>query len=275
MHKTILVTGATDGIGLVTIKRLLEEGHFVLVHGRSEQKLQDLNAQLKEEFPTQAWQCVRADLSNLNEVKKLADTLKEHCNSLDVLINNAGVYAKPVSPASDGLDARFVVNTIAPYLLTHLLRPMMSAQSRVINVASAAQAPLDPQELAHISGASDGEVYAKSKLALIMWSRFIAHQFDNQSKQSGNQPSVISVNPKSLLGSKMVKQAYGIQGGDLRVGADILCRAALSDEFADASGRYYDNDAQRFCEPHPAGQNLAQCEQLALVLDKIIQPYMR
>ncbi len=87
--------------------------------------------------------------------------------------------------------------------------------------------------------------YAQSKLAITMWSCHMAMEL----KENG--PAIIAVNPASMLGSKMVKEAYGVAGGDLSIGADILCRAALSDEFAGASGKYFDNDTGRFASPHP------------------------
>jgi NAD(P)-dependent dehydrogenase (short-subunit alcohol dehydrogenase family) len=86
-----------------------------------------------------------------------------------------------------------------------------------------------------ITGSTDGTAYAQSKLAITMWSRSMALSL----KDDG--PAIIAVNPRSMLGSKMVKQAYGL-ADDLRIGAEILCRAALSDEFAAASGQYFDND---------------------------------
>ncbi|MEM6266571.1 MAG: oxidoreductase, partial [Pseudomonadota bacterium] len=71
-------------------------------------------------------------------------------------------------------------------------------------------------------------------------------------------PAMIAVNPASFLGSKMVKEAYGRAGHDLGIGADILTRAALSDEFSGASGRYYDNDRQAFFSPHPDAMSHAK-----------------
>ena len=70
-----------------------------------------------------------------------------------------------------------------------------------------------------------------------------------EQQQSG--PMIVSVNPASMLGSKMVKDAFGVAGGDLSIGASILCRAALSDEFSQASGMYFDNDIGQFSDPHP------------------------
>ena len=90
----------------------------------------------------------------------------------------------------------------------------------------------------------DGPVYAQSKLALTMWSIHLAHQLGDQG------PLIIPVNPASFLGSKLVKDAYGLEGNDLGIGADILCRAALSEEFSNASGKYFDNDSGLFKDPH-------------------------
>ena len=82
--------------------------------------------------------------------------------------------------------------------------------------------------------------------------------------------STIAVNPRSMLGSKMVKQAYGVAGGDLRIGAEILARAALSDEFAAASGRYFDNDIGKFASPHPDALNTQKCEAIVRVIEAIL-----
>lgn len=85
-----------------------------------------------------------------------------------------------------------------------------------------------------------------------------------------NGPMIVAVNPRSMLGSKMVKEAYGVDGGDLRVGGDILCHAALSDEFADASGKYFDNDIGQFSTPHPDALNPQKCEAVVRVIEKVM-----
>jgi len=162
-----------------------------------------------------------------------------------VLINNAGVYKVPSKTADNGIDIRFVVNTIAPYLLTQKLAPLLGKQGRVINLSSAAQASVDITALGEANCLSDDMAYAQSKLALTMWSRHLA-QIQNE-----QGPAIIAVNPASFLGSKMVKEAYGTQGNDLQIGVDILVRASLSEEFSDASGLYFDNDKGAFSDPHP------------------------
>ena len=82
---------------------------------------------------------------------------------------------------------------------------------------------------------------------------------------------IVSINPKSLLGSKMVKEAYGIDGGDINIGADILIRASLSDEFSNANGKYFDNDIAQFALPHLDATNMDKCKSLVLVIEEILK----
>lgn len=268
MNKTILLTGATDGIGLETAKMLLAQGHTVLLHGRNQDKLNNVQSALNEQYPQASTATYVADLSDMAQVQTLAQSvlsdLQQADKILDVLINNAGVYKLADITTKEGLDARFAVNTIAPYLLTKLLLTAMNAQSRVINVSSAAQSSVNFESLVGNKPLSDSAAYAQSKLAITMWSRHLGLEL----KDIG--PLVVSVNPKSLLGSKMVKDAYGLDGGDLKLGADIFCRAALSDEFKEATGLYFDNDAERFAPPHPDALNNAKNQQLVDTLDSVL-----
>jgi len=83
-------------------------------------------------------------------------------------------------------------------------------------------------------------------------------------------PVIVAVNPASMLGSKMVKDAFGVAGGDIKIGADILCRAALSDEFATASSLYFDNDAGRFSSPHSDALNDQKSQEVILVIESVL-----
>ena len=264
MQKTILVTGSTDGIGLETAQLLVSQGHNVLLHGRSPAKLENVAKTLSALPDGGRVESYVSDLSRMAEVEALAKAVAEKHAKLDVLINNAGVFNTPDPITSDGLDVRFVVNTIAPYLLTQRLLPLLGASGRVINLSSAAQSPVDPDAFVGRVKLSDGVAYAQSKLALTMWSRSMALAL------AGDGPAIVAVNPGSMLGSKMVKQAYGVVGGDLRIGAEILCRAALSDEFAAASGRYFDNDSGRFAAPHPDTLDSRKCEALVRMIERLL-----
>jgi len=239
MSKTILITGATDGIGLEAAKRLAREGHRVLVHGRSKDKLDAACSAIGGTS-----QGYLADLSLSQDVSGLTRAIRRDHARIDVLINNAGVLKAPETITPGGLELRFMVNTIAPYMLTQGLLDLIPTEGRIINLSSAAQAPVDVAALQTGQPMGDMDAYAQSKLAITMWSRDLAARLPDG-------PSVLAVNPGSLLASKMVKEGFGVAGSDLGIGAEILCRAAVDADFADASGRYFDNDAGAFGQPHP------------------------
>ena len=249
MKKNILITGSTDGIGLQTTKMLLEQGHHVLLHGRNAEKLAAVKKTLSDVADAENIESYVADLSQLADVEKLAKAITEKHSKLDVLINNAGVFKTPNAITQDGLDVRFVVNTIAPYLLTQKLLPLMDDTGRVINLSSAAQSPVNIDALTGRVRLSDMDAYSQSKLAITMWSRSLALTLNDKGPEE-KVPVIIAVNPGSLLATKMVKEGFGMAGKDITIGADILIHLSLDDEFVSASGKYFDNDSGRFASPH-------------------------
>ncbi|WP_249029337.1 SDR family NAD(P)-dependent oxidoreductase [Tannockella kyphosi] len=250
MKKTTLLTGATDGIGLEAAKMFVQDGHILLLHGRNKEKLEKTKETLLSINKEAQIYLYQAYFSSLSQVKKMIEEIKENHTTIDVLINNAGIFVvKPEdSFTQDGLDIRFSVNTVAPYLITSGLLCLLWDDSRVVNLSSAAQAPLNYQALTNPNEISDSEAYAQSKLAITMMTMAMSEQYPNG-------PTFIAVNPKSFLGSKMVKEAYGQEGFDIQIGADIIYRASLSSEFQGASGKYYDNDYQMFDDPHRYAMN--------------------
>jgi len=174
MSKTILITGATDGIGYLTAEKLVQAGHHVLIHGRNSNKLQASESALNA-LPTGSVDSYMADLSDLHQVEKLVTMITAKYSHIDVLLNNAGVYKTDNPIAKNGLDVRFVVNTLAPYLLTQGMCSIMDASGRVVNVSSAAQAPVELDALRgdrHLE--DDFSAYAQSKLAITMWTKELA-----------------------------------------------------------------------------------------------------
>jgi len=262
--KTILITGSTDGIGQSAASMLAAEGHHVLVHGRNQEKLQRLVGGLKSTYPEAVIEGYRADLSNLGEVKELIATIKADHKRLDVLITNAGVYnvANPILPS--GQDVRFVVNTIAPYLLAKELLPIIPQGGRIVNLSSAAQSPVNEKALMGTVSLDPSSAYAQSKLGLTMWSALMG-----QEEKAGGRV-VVSVNPKSFLGSKMVKEAYGMEGYDINIGGEILRRAAEGPDFEQAYGKYFDNDRGSFASPHPDAMDVEKCKALVEVIEALL-----
>ncbi|MFK7963835.1 MAG: SDR family NAD(P)-dependent oxidoreductase [Burkholderiaceae bacterium] len=264
MTKVILLTGATDGIGFETAKKLAGEGHTLLLHGRSKEKLAKMKKELSEIAGVGLLETFQADLSVIPEVETLASTVAEKHSTLDVLINNAGVFKTANPQTADGYDIRFIVNTVAPFLLTKRLLAIMPLAGRVVNLSSAAQAPVSFDALNGKQSLSDSDAYAQSKLGITMWSFHLSQTLCSEG------PATIAVNPASFLASKMVKEAYGSDGNDLGIGADILARAALSSEFENASGRYYDNDRRQFGQPHPDALDRSKNERLVRAIEDLI-----
>ena len=264
MAKIILLTGATRGIGLEAAKKLASDGHTLLVHGRDRERLETVRT-LLEQLPN-AGRIIPfcADLARPHEIEALAEAVAASCARLDVVIHNAGVLRSPTRLTPDGLEVRFAFNTIAPYLLTKRLLARIERAGRVIAVASAAQARVEVEALTGKRRLTELEAYAQSKLALIMWSFDLARRLPEG-------PAVIALNPGSLLATRMVREAFGIAGRDVQIGADALVRAALAETFAGRSGSYYDNDSGRFADPHPDALDARRCAELVAHIERLVQ----
>lgn len=271
---TILITGSTDGIGKLAASKLANDGHRVYLHGRNADKLASVIAELKQQTGNQNIDGFVADFSNLNSVKDMADQVSEKLSSIDVLINNAGILKSSAS-TNDGLDIRFMVNYFAPYLLTQSLITELNngTKPRIINLSSAAaQAPdtLSMNALMGSEALEEYQAYAQSKLALTMWSFYLAK----------TEPTIttIALNPGSLLNTNMVSEAFGQHWSSAEKGASIIYKLAVSDEFNDDSGKYFDNDlagkddnAQgTFGDPHPLVHNQSVIHELITKTDQIL-----
>lgn len=259
MGQVILLTGATDGLGALAAEMLAEQGHELILLGRNQSRLDEMVTALS---PKARVACYVCDLSHLRDVSDCADKILAECKKIDVIINNAGILKSAETKTKDGLELRFAVNCIAPYLLTARLLPVLPNKGRVVNLSSAAQAPLNPSDLQSYQSFSDMAAYSQSKLAITAWTYQMAKRYQDN--------IFVSVNPGSLLGTKMVKEGFGIEGADISIGADIICRAAISDEFADANGLYYDNDAKCFGPPHEQAHNDALGQEIITVMEHII-----
>ena len=260
MKKIIFITGSTDGIGKVTAIALAKAGHAVYIHGRSAEKVARVTAE------TGATGGFTADLSDLNAVVSLANEIQEKQLQIDVLINNAGVYHSAKATNEAGLDLRFVVNYLAPVLLTQKLLPQLTAQARILNLSSAAQASVSISALRGEESIGEQKAYAQSKLALTMWS------FELASAQQGH--IVIPVNPGSLLNTRMVQEAFGTHWAPADKGAKILCDLAVTDRYPGVTGKYFDNDSGAFGRAHADAYDPQQLATLMEATSELLAPYL-
>jgi retinol dehydrogenase 14 len=180
-NPTILITGATNGIGLAAARQLHALGASVLIHGRSQQRLDAAMAQVKAAGGDLPITPLLADFASQAEVRRLAAEVRERCPRLDVLINNAGgIFEK--STTVDGFDHTFSVNHLAPYTLTLELLDLLkaSAPARVITVASEASR-MGHVNFADLNGDqkfSSMRAYGQSKLANILFARELARRLE-------------------------------------------------------------------------------------------------
>lgn len=265
MIKTILITGSTDGIGKLAAIKLAKEGHIIYVHGRSQEKLSAAISKIKDGSQNENIKGYIADFSDLDSVKQMAQQVNNEVPHIDVLINNAGVFNSPDSQNKDGYDLRFVVNYLAPFLLTRELIPLLEkgAEPRIINLSSAAQAPVSHEALKGKKSLNVNESYAQSKLALTMWSFYLAKELQDI--------TVIAVNPGSLLNTKMAIEAYATHWSSADKGADVLYDLAVSEKHKGLTGKYFDNDNGNYAQAHPDAYNQSEIGKLIEMTKSLIE----
>jgi len=197
------------------------------------------------------------------DVEAMATAIQDRNTAIDVLINNAGVLKTADPRTADGLDTRFMVNSFSPYVLTRRLLPVIPRDGRIVNLSSAAQAPVDMAAMAGEVTIDDMSAYSQSKLAITIWSQALA-------KELKEGPVVVAVNPGSLLATKMVREGFNFAGHDINIGGNIVCQAATADEFSTASGQYFDNDAKCFSAPHAAACDAQHSAAVMQCMEEVI-----
>ena len=264
MKKRIFITGSTDGIGKLAAIKLAKEGHEIYLHGRNQEKLSAVVSEIKTLSGNDNISGYLSDFSNLDVVRKMANQIKQEIPQIDVLINNAGIFTSSIAQNEKGMDIRMVVNYLAPVVLSNALLPLLqkSDAARIINLSSAAQAPIDYEVLNGNKPGSERASYAQSKLALTMWSFHLA--------QSIPDITVIAVNPGSLLNTKMVQEAFGKYWSSADKGANILYDLAIAEVHKNNSGKYYDNDQGSFGRAHQDAYNDTKIKKLIETTQQIL-----
>lgn len=255
--KTVLITGATDGIGKQTAIELAARGAEVLLHGRT---------QLKAEYAAREAQAltgnknvlpVAAELSSLREVRHLAARVSGDHAKLHVLINNAGVYLKQRRLSEEGFEMTFAVNHLAHFLLTHLLLDTLkqSAPARILNVSSVAhqRGTIEFDDL-QMSRAYDAySAYAQSKLANVMMAIVLARRLE------GTGVTVNALHP-GVIGTKLLRAGFSMRGDSVKKGAETPVFLASAPELEGVTGEYFVDCAQH--QPAPQARDKSAQERL-------------
>jgi NAD(P)-dependent dehydrogenase (short-subunit alcohol dehydrogenase family) len=255
--KTALVTGSTDGVGRYVATQLAAAGAKVLIHGRDKARGEALADEIRRLGKGDVV-FYQADLSSLAETRQLANAVLADHRRIDLFISNAGIGSQNEGPqrqtSADGYELRFAVNYLSGFLLAHLLLPLLkaSAPSRIVNVASLGQHPIDFDDVMITKNYSGGRAYAQSKLSQIMFTIDLADEL------KGSDVTVNSLHPATYMNTTMVR-AGGItpmstveQGGDailhLAVGDDMVAKSGLffnGMQPARANPQAYDAEARR------------------------------
>ena len=239
MEKTILITGATDGIGKETAKQLAVEGHHIILHGRNDEKCICAKEEIQALVPNAKLDFVSADFSALSNVKKMAETISGRFPKLDVLINNAGVYNTSNSFSQDGFELNLAVNYLAVYVLTSNLLDLLikSKPSRIVNVSSIThkRGRIDLGQFTHPHSEyfDNYKAYADSKLLLIYYTYYLADELiDCEVTVNALHPGVIT--------TKMLRDGFNMTGDGVSVGAETPVYLATSSSVEGATGKYFD-----------------------------------
>lgn len=238
---SILVTGASDGIGLGAATELARRGARVLLHGRDASRLSSARAAIASGTGSERLETYVADFASLGDVRRLAEEVQARHERLDVLLNNAGIGRGPRGrqvreTSTDGYELRFQVNYLAPFLLQQLLLPLLrnAAPARIVNVASVGQAPIDFDDVMLERRYDSMHAYCQSKLALVMASFELAGRLE---------PGTVTVNalhPGTLLDTKMVREGFGSPMGPVETGIEAEVYLATSPDLEGVTGEYFD-----------------------------------
>lgn len=230
--KTYFITGSTDGIGKHTAQALARlTGSTVLVHGRNAEKAQKAADEIKQSTGNQQVEAFGGDLSSLAQTRKLAEAVQEAHPSIDVLINNAGVFATRRQTTEDGFELTWAVNVLAPFLLTTLL--YKNIKERIVNVSSiSAGSSIDFENLQAEKRFSDHGSYSLSKIAMQAFTKELADR-----KPNSQGPTINCLDP-GTVNTKMLDLGWGPCGMNVKE-ANYEFYLATDPAVANSHGEYF------------------------------------
>ena len=249
-EQTILITGATDGLGRELAERLAAAGAGLLLHGRDDERGRATVVAIRAATGNERLTWLRADLASLDEVRALASEVARTTDRLDALVSNAGIGATLEGDdrrreSVDGHELRFAVNYLAGYLLVRSLLPLLlrSAPARIVSISSAGQAAIDFDDVMLERRYSGVQAYCQSKLAQVMFTLDLAAELD------GSGVTATCLHPATYMPTKMVRDAGVRPISSLEQGVEATRRLVVEPELEGVSGVYF--DGTRPAQPHP------------------------
>ena len=236
--KTVLITGSTDGVGRYVATQLAISGAKVLIHGRDNARAQTLSDEIRRAGGREP-AFYQADLSSLAGARQLADAVIADHKRIDVFVSNAGIGSQNGGPgrqtSADGYELRFAVNYLAGFLLAYRLLPLLkaSAPSRIVNVASLGQHPIDFDDVMLTRDYSGSRAYAQSKLAQIMFTIDLARELQ------GAGVTVNSLHPATYMNTTMVREGGITPMSTVEQGGDAILHLVTGDDVAGKSGLFF------------------------------------
>ncbi|HWR47859.1 MAG TPA: SDR family NAD(P)-dependent oxidoreductase [Pseudonocardiaceae bacterium] len=260
--QTVLVTGATDGLGKALATELARAGATVIVHGRDNNRGKATLAEITEATGSDRLHWYQADLAHLDQVRDLVGAVAADNPRLDALVSNAGIGSSPGGrqESAEGIELRFAVNYLAGYLLTRLLLPTLrsSAPARIVQVSSAGQAPINFDDVMLTRSYSGGQAYCQSKLAQIMFTLDLADEL------AGTGVTATALHPATYMPTKMVARPVST----LQSGVDATLRLVIDPALDGVTGRYY--NGQREARANPQAYDPAARARLRTLSDHLI-----
>ncbi len=237
--KTILITGATDGIGKQTAIELAELGARVILHGRNPSKAKQVKLEIEKSSGNDQLDFCAADLSSLQQVRTMAADIQQKYNRLDVLINNAGVALKKLEFSQDGYELTFAVNHLAAFALSLPLLDLLKngAPSRMINVSSMVHSSsLDLDNLIRPKTFDGWEAYCQSKLCNVLFTYELAERLKDRGV------TVNCLHP-GVIGTKLLRVNFG-GGSPVTDGSRKLLYLATEPALTSVTGKYFTNNCE-------------------------------
>jgi NAD(P)-dependent dehydrogenase (short-subunit alcohol dehydrogenase family) len=257
----IFITGANTGIGFATAEELLKQGQHVILACRNPQKAQAAQDKLRALGQGQV-DLVSLDLNSLESTRNTADEIADRYGSLDVLINNAGLFAKTKQLTQDGFEQQFGVNYLGHFLLTHKLIPVLeqAPKARIVHLASIAHwaGSIKPNKFRAEGFYNPLFYYGQSKLANLLFSNALAERMANSTiTNNALHPGGVA----SDIYRELPKPVYEVMKIGLvptSVPAKLITQMATGDDWAKRNGEYVSAHMPDWKSPHAKNQQLAR-----------------